>query len=81
MAKKKSVSTDKKKTAGDKYEGLRAFIANEMPLARAQNENLMEERVQATKYYKGELPLTDKEDQSRYTSRSSGGHWIESVSI
>ncbi len=68
MAKKKSVSTDKKKTAGDKYEGLRAFIANEMPLARAQNENLMEERVQATKYYKGELPLTDKEDQSRYTS-------------
>lgn len=57
-----------KKQKVDKYEGLREFIQQEMGYARDQADELSVGRVDASEYYKGNLPKPDKEDQSRYTS-------------
>lgn len=57
-----------KKKQVDQHAELRAFIQREMEFARDQTDLLQSGRIEASEFYKGNLPKADKEDQSRYTS-------------
>lgn len=50
---------------GAEYNGLRSFIADEMPLARDQTDALSAGRQEAMVYYSGALP-NEEEGQSRF---------------
>lgn len=47
---------------------LEKFLKDEHAQAKSQNERLVKSRAEATKYYIGDLPESDRDDQSRYTS-------------